>query len=221
MNQGGRRINPYNGIAVLHNQGIDYVFRKLKERKEYNEEIRFETVLEIVSEYMAKIQQDKSKAAKAVNYALLADLFNMDREQVINEMLRQKEVPADVIKYLDLVRELSEDLHSEELLKYLSAIEQELLHSNFSNDQIRFVLLYIAIAKGSIRDWQRNADLIYPGMQEYKGWPWKEDAESALQAALVAPIDFFLTGGVLTVVSVVGGSVVASSWSAIARKRRG
>lgn len=221
MKPNSKRTNPYTQLAELHNRGIDYVFRKLKEKQNYSEEIEFETVLEIASEYIAKIQNDKSKANKAANYAVLANLLNMDRDKVIDEMLIQKEVPREVIRYLDKVRNLTDNMHSVELVRKLSEVESQLLDSNYSNDQIKYVLLYIAIAKGSIKDWQKNYNLRFPERQEDKGWPWKEDSESALQAALVGPIDFFLTGGVLTVVSVVGGSVVASSWSAIKRRKNG
>ncbi len=49
------RTNPFTQIAALHNRGIDYVFRKLKDKQSYSEEITFETILEVVSEYIAKI----------------------------------------------------------------------------------------------------------------------------------------------------------------------
>ena len=70
-----------------------------------------------------------------------------------------------------------------------------------------------------MKDWHQTANLQFPKLGGNDTWPWKEDAESALQAALIGPIDFFLTGGVLTVVSVVGGSVVASSWAAVKNAR--
>jgi hypothetical protein len=120
---------------------------------------------------------------------------------------------------LNIVRNIPSNAHPEEILKMLSDIERELLDSNFSNDEIKYVLLYIAIAKGSLKDWQQTAHLQFPKLQGSDGWPWKEDAESALQAALIGPVDFFLTGGVLTAVSVIGGSVVASSWTAIKNSR--
>ena len=220
MKPNRKRVNPYTQIAALHNRGIDYVFRQLKDRQSYSEAIDFETILEIASEYMAKIQNDKSDAKKAMNYAELANLFNMDRDKVVDKMLEEKGIPMDVIGYLQRVRNLDENLYSDDLIKKITNIENELLDSDFSNDDIKFVLLYIAIAKGSIKDWQRNYNLRFPNNFEEKGWPWKEDADTAYQAALiVGPIDFFITGSVATVVSVVGGSVVASTWAAVKNKK--
>ena len=88
MARTGKRTNPYTQIAALHNQGIDFVFRKLKDRQAYSEEISFENILEIVSEYMAKIQNKDSKVDIAGNYAVLANFFNMDRDKIIDEMTR-------------------------------------------------------------------------------------------------------------------------------------
>lgn len=220
MSTNGKRINPYTQIAALHNKGIDYVFRKLKERQQYAEEINFETILEIVSEYVAKIQNNNSKSDIAANYAVLANFFNTDRDGIIDKMLEQKNVPKEVIEYLNKIRNLSDNLHPEEIISILSNVENELLNSRFTNEDIKYVLLYIAIAKGSLKDWTQNANLRFPEMPRETGWPWKDDAESALQAALIGPVDFFITGGTLTIVSVVGGSVVASTWTAIKRKKR-
>ena len=166
---------------------------------------------------MAKIQNKDSKVDIAGNYAVLANFFNMDRDKIIDEMLVRQDVPSEVIAYLEIVRSIPSNTHPEEVLKILADVERDLLDSTYTNEQIKFVLLYIAIAKGSLKDWQQSAHLQFPSL--HGSWPWKEDAESALQAALVAPIDFFITGGVLTVVSVVGGSVVASSWTAIKNSR--
>ncbi len=213
------RTNPYNKLAELHNKGIDYVYRKLKERQLHAEEIEFETILDIVSEYIARIQGDRSKLGIANNYAVIANLCNMDRDAIIDQMLEQQKVPREVIGYLENLRHLPDSLHSSDLIRQISVVEKELLASSYSNDEIKYVLLYIAIAKGSIRDWQQHAELRFPEADD-RGWPWKEDAESAVLAAVVAPVDFFLTGGVLTGVSMIGGSVASSSWAAIKRKRK-
>ena len=218
-----KRINPFTQIAELHNRGVDYVFNRLKEKSTPSEEVDFEEILQIVSEYVAKIQNNNftepSESSIAANYTILANFFNMGRDRIIDEMLLQKEVPQCVIKYLDRVRNLSDRLSSEEIIEELSDIENDLLNSSYTNDEIKYVLLYLAIAKGSLKDWVKNSQMRFPPVQERRGWPWKEDADSALQAALVAPLDFFMTGGTLTIVSLVGGSIVASTWSAIKNRR--
>lgn len=221
MKKNKKRVNPYTQIAILHNHGIDYVFKKLKDKHTYNEEISFETILEATSEYMAKIQSDKSEAKKAVNYAILVNMFNMDRGKFIDEMLEKLNIPMPVIGYLEDVRKLDETLQSNELIKQIADIESELLATDYSNEEIKFVLLYIAIAKGSVKDWQLNHNLRFPKVHDEYGSPWKEDAESAMHAALlIGPFDFVITGSVLTVASVVGGSVVASTKAIINRRRK-
>lgn len=209
------RTNPYKEIAALHNKGIAFVFRRLKLRQSEDCKVNFETILEVVSEYMAKVQGDETELNMAKNYVLLANFFNGRQDDLINQMLILQNVPREVINFLNEIRYLNDDMNSEELLSKISDIEQKLLNSDFSNDQIKYVLLFIAVAKGSIKDWKVNSDLILPGKILNGGWPWKEDAEAALEAFLIAPIDIAVSGGGLTVVSVIGGSVVSSTWAAI------
>ena len=147
MARTGKRTNPYTQIAALHNQGIDFVFRKLKDRQAYSEDISFENILEIVSEYLAKIQNKDSKVDRAGNYAILANFFNRDRDKIIDEMLVRQDVPSEVIAYLEIVRSIPSNTHPEEVLKILADVERDLLDSTYTNEQIKFVLLYIAIAK--------------------------------------------------------------------------
>ncbi len=213
-----RRNNPYTQIAALHNRGIDYVFRKLKDKHNYSEEISFETILEIASEYIAKVQNEKSEEKKAISYSVIAEMFNMDRGRYIDSMLELKKVPKGVIRYLEEIRGLNEDFQSDELIRNISNIEAQLLNSEYSNEDIKYVLLYIAIAKGSIKDWTQNYNLRFNVPEKQSGWPWKEDAESALQGAFV---ESTITGGVFSIVSVVGGSVVGSTWAAIKKKKNG
>ena len=126
MARNEKRTNPFTQIAALHNQGVDFVFRKLKDRQAYAEDISFETILEIVSEYLAKIQGSEAKMIMATNYAVLSNLFSMDRDKIIDEMLIRREIPKDVIAYLSIVRSIPPDSHPEDTIKKLSDIEREL-----------------------------------------------------------------------------------------------
>lgn len=201
-----KRFNPFKKIAALHNEGVDYVFKELKKRNLADSEINGEDLLDIVSEYMATITSTSnvSLADKAKHYEILAKILNKPQTNIndLIENVSHSNIYYDFTELLDL----SEEMSHNDAIERLSSVEKRLLDSDYSDEDIKPILLFIAIAKGSIQ----NCDyvkFIFDRREAYDiHWPWKQDGEGAIHGLAVSVI----FEPHITIAAIVGSAVYKS-----------
>ena len=205
-------MNPYDAIGQEHNKGLDYVVANLNPQ----EDIKHERIVELVSQYLVslttKSMHDKDctemNEAFIKNYASVGKALNLLATRSSAELLKEGKFNEKQVGLMESVLCLSEEraLDREGTIKILKNIEERMLASDLTPEELEIPLMLVSIAKYSVSYWMEQIkndksewkNFIKEDFAKFK-WPWKADAMGALTGA---------GGGVIGVVGgAVGGSI--------------
>lgn len=205
-------MNPYDAIGKAHNKGLDYVVENLNPQ----DDIKHERIVELVSQYLVSLTgkgtHDKDCAemneAFINNYASVGKALNLLATRSSAELLKEGKFNEKQVALIEAVLCVSEEraLDREGTIKILKNIEERMLASDLSTEELEVPLMLVSIAKYSVDYWMQQIkndksewkNFINEDFAKFK-WPWKADAMGALTGA---------GGGVIGIVGgAVGGSI--------------
>jgi len=205
-------MNPYDAIGKAHNKGLDYVVTNLNPM----EDVKSERIVELVSQYLVSLttknthDKDCSEMNEAFikNYTSVGKALNLLATRSTAELLKEGKFNEKQIGLIEAVVCLSEEraLDREGTIKILKNIEERMLASDLSTEELEVPLMLVSIAKYSVSYWMEQIkneksewkNFIKEDFAKFK-WPWKADAMGALTGA---------GGGIIGIVGgAVGGSI--------------
>lgn len=208
-------MNPYDAIGKAHNKGLDFVVEKLNPQ----EEIKYERIVELVSQYLASIKSKEThedgctdiKEDFIIGYVNVGKSLNLSATVSIKELIHQGKFSEKQICFIEAILNVSEerDLDREGTLKILMNIEEQILASGLTSQELEIPLMMVSVAKYSVKYFM---DQIKDDKSEWKNFidgdlakfrfPWKADALGALTGA---------GGGLIGVIGgALGGSLAAA-----------
>ncbi len=220
----GKKINPYKGIAQLHNEGVNYVITKISQTPDPSRE----QILGAVCEYL-EITGNLSKVDSAINFASLASLLNKEGALDSNK-LKDLDISSKSKNYLKTLLSLStlrKDV--DETRRKLQELEQEVLNSDMTGKDLAYPLLFIAIAEASIEFWvkeeKKKESLWKKFKRVMKHIPWKADAKGAVDAAIDSGAEILFvaepTSAGVILLKIVGHSICASVEEYLSQPKEG
>ena len=192
-----RVMNPYDAIGKAHNKGLDFIVEKLNPQ----EEIKYERIVELVSDYLVSLRTNEKhedgcsdmKEDFIFGYVGIGKTMNLLATTSIVELMKKAQFNQKQICFIDSVLNVSDDrdLDREGTLKILLNIEEQMLKSDLTPQELEVPLITVSIAKYSVsyfmeqikNDKSEWRNFIKEDLAKFK-WPWKADGKGAVGGAL-------------------------------------
>ena len=106
--------NPYIEVGKLHNEGLDFVIKNLNPK----EKPTIHQVLELVSKYLLKLTDSKSKKDLAFYYEFVATNTNILAQIPFTDVLRQVNLTKESICFINDINNISDEFDLSTTLKF-------------------------------------------------------------------------------------------------------
>jgi len=216
-------MNPYDAIGKAHNKGLDFIVEKLNPQ----EDIKQERIVELVSQFLVSLRtnedaKDDCSSKKfdfILGYVGVGKVMNMLTQKSNAELIESGAFSAKQKCYLEAILEVSKerDLDRDGTLKILMNIEEQILLSDLTPQELEVPLIAVSVAKYSVKyfmeqiknDKSEWKNFIDGDLAKFR-WPWKADGKGAIGGALGG-----VAGGVGGVIlgaigGALGGSIAAA-----------
>ena len=216
-------MNPYDAIGKAHNKGLDYIVERLNPQ----EEIKYERIVELVSDYLVSLRTSEKheddcpdmKEDFIFGYVGVGKTMNLLATTSIVELMKKAGFNQKQICFIDSVLNVSEEraLDREGTLKILMNIEEQMLKSDLTPQELEVPLITVSIAKYSVNYFieqmkdreSKWRSFIKSDLAKFR-WPWKADGKGAVAGSLGG-----IGGGIGGVIlggigGALGGSVAAA-----------
>jgi hypothetical protein len=208
--------NPYDSLALLHNNGLDSVIKGLSPK-----EVTIQKIIDLSSQYLSQVNNNQSRVENANYYALIARVINSLNQVPFSEIVGELKLSKRARCFIEDINNVSDEFDFETALKVVKNIEENILFSEIPQDEKQYPLLSASVAKLSIEYWikqieePKSAWTPFVGDPKAFAWPWKSDANGAVAGAIGGAIagspalggPGILVGGL---VGAVGGAIGAS-----------
>jgi len=198
--------NPYREIGLLHNEGLDFVVKKLNSQTDSSQE----DIFKATGEFLQTVFDSKSKIEFARNCSIIAKTQNLLELTSFDEVLKNAGVTEKGACFINNMLSLSDALEAQIILEMIKNIESTILDSDISQEKKELPLMAVAVGRASVEYW---IDQIESRTTPWKPfiddedirlfkWPWRKDAEGAVGGAISGAIS-----GLGNPLSILGGAV--------------
>ena len=215
-------LNPYDVLGKAHNRGLDYVIERLSS----DGEIKPERVVELASQYVESIDnqccerehshhdrcgKEDMKIGFVNHYVAIGNNLNLLVLNSVDELVKRQAFNEEQQCFINQIVNVSDerDLDLEGTLKILMNIEEQILASDLTPEELQVPLIMVSVAKYSVKYWMeqmkddnsRWGDFVEGGLDKFK-FPWKADALGAMTG---------IGGGFVGAIGgAIGGSVISA-----------
>ena len=220
----GGVVNPYDALGKVHNEGLDYVVARLNPE----EETKYERVVELVSQYLVAISKDEPHTDDCnsntngfmYGYVAVGKAMNLIATPSVDDITNEAGFNPTQKGFINAILNVSDEraIDFEGTLKILQNIEEQILNSGLTPEEMEVPLITASISKYSVKYFMDHINdldgkwkfFIEDDIAKFK-WPWKADGKGAIGGALGGVTSG--PGGV--VIGAIGGALGSSVAAAL------
>lgn len=213
-------LNPYDVSGKAHNKGLDFVIERLNAQ----DVMKAERGVDLISQFLESLKDEhshqrhdecnsnhSSNEAMINHYIAVGNAVNMLALHPVNELVERSKLSEKQNCFVQAILNVSEerDLDYEGSLKILLNIEEQILASDLSAEELQLPLIMVSIAKYSVKYWMEQINCEDSKWKKFVGgdlaafkFPWKADAIGAMTG---------IGGGLIgSLGGAIGGSLAAA-----------
>ncbi len=213
-------LNPYDVLGKAHNKGLDYVIERLNSQ----DEMKPERGVDLISQFLESLKDEHShqrydecnnnhgsNESMINHYIAVGNCVNMLAIHPVSELVKRSPIKENQKCLVEAILNVSDEMNLdyEGSLKILMNIEDRILASDLSEEDLQLPLIMVSIAKYSVKYWMEQIacdnskwkNFVEGDLSKFK-FPWKADAVGALTG---------VGGGVIgSLGGAIGGSLAAA-----------
>lgn len=213
-------LNPYDVLGKAHNKGLDFVMERLNS----SDKMKAERGVDLISQFMESLKDEHSHQRQDAcsgnhgnnetminHYIAVGNAVNRLAIHPVNELVQKSKLTEKQNCFIQSILNVSDEmaLDYEGSLKILQNIEEQILASDLTAEELQLPLSMVSIAKYSVKYWMEQIssdnskwkNFVEGDLAAFK-FPWKADALGAMTG---------IGGGVIGAVGgAIGGSLAAA-----------